>query len=309
MEDHSDDFAAAFDVGDLRPQADQRLDGVGRMRLGPRLEQLAQHHKRDDGSAGFKIHVLLMQPKQQHGGAEEIGRAGAERDQHVHVCRTAAQRLPGPGVEPPAGPELHRRRQCPLQPARQPFDVLGLQHAAHLGHQRQRQQSADHADPAVGEELGALLLAVDLALAITARLRGKAGVADCREDRLGRDGSGPVLHAGGFGGEVDRGVDARNGVERFLDSRRAGGATHAADGELERLLRHAETGALDRGDHRRRRCLGRVEPNGSPFGHQVHLRADPGQFAEHLLDPRRAGGATHTPDRQLEGFRSVVGRA
>jgi hypothetical protein len=56
--------------------------------------------------------------------AEEIGHAGAQGHQHIHVGAAAEQRRPRALVETPPDPELHRRRQQALQPARQPFVVM-----------------------------------------------------------------------------------------------------------------------------------------------------------------------------------------
>jgi hypothetical protein len=47
------------------------------------------------------------------------GHAGAQRHQHVHVAGAAADGVEAADVEAPADPELHRRRQQQLQPARE----------------------------------------------------------------------------------------------------------------------------------------------------------------------------------------------
>jgi hypothetical protein len=128
----------------LRLQADQRLDGFRGARLGPRLQQLAEQHQRDDRGPAFEINVL-RQPEHRHHRRETPGHAGPQRNQHIHVGTAAPQRLPGAVVKAPADPELHRRRQRQLQPARQLVVVTVLaEHEEHLPDQRQGQQ---HGDP------------------------------------------------------------------------------------------------------------------------------------------------------------------
>ncbi len=129
-------LSVALDPRLPRLQANELLDGGRRATPGARLQQLAQEHQCDDRSAGLEVHVLRVQGEQRDDGAEEIRGAGAERNQHVHVGATSAQRVPGSDIEAPAAPELHRCRERQLQPPGQQIAVMTGEHPDHLRDQR-----------------------------------------------------------------------------------------------------------------------------------------------------------------------------
>ena len=151
--------AAAHERAPSRLQARQSFERRRRAGPGARFQQLAEQHQRDHRGAGLEVHVAMLEAEQRDDGAQAPRHRRAERDQHVHVGAAAAQRMPGADVEAAADPELHRRRQHELQPARQPLGVgaraaqpvAGREHRNHLREQRQGQRGGD---PGFAPQLG-----------------------------------------------------------------------------------------------------------------------------------------------------------
>ena len=129
----------------------------------------------------------------------------AQRDQHVHVGAAAAQRMPGADVEAPADPELHRRRQRELQPARQQVGMRAAEPTAPCASigtiwasSGSRQQRRDDELALQGREFGGLAGLV--ALAVLFRV---------------------AVNAGAIAGAGDRGDQLRGVGERADRSRRS----------------------------------------------------------------------------------------
>jgi hypothetical protein len=174
---------------------------------------------------------------------------------------------------------------------------------AHLQHEdRQRQQRRDgEAAPERRRRRGA-----GVALAVAGVVGGDAPglvprVADRLLQRRGRDGAAGEADRGALGGQVDDGLGhAGHGLQPLFDARDAGGAGHALDGELGRVLRHGVAGGLDRLHHRRDVRRGR-ERHVGPFGGEVdRRRGDARRLRDRLLDPAHAGGAAHPFDGELK---------
>ncbi len=237
-----DQLSVPLDMRGLRLQLDQRLDRGGGLRLGARLEDLAHQHQRDDGRGRLEIQVQVTPAEQPDRRAVEPRHAGAERDEHVHVAGAAADRVPAADVEAPADPELHRRRQRELQPARQQvLDRVERMHVRleHRGHlrdqwQRQRQRDPEALDfGAVARFLARLLLVARVG---GGARRRKAGLDDGRDQLVDVRLRRIEADVGALGRQVDGRLDAGQLVELPLDARRAGGAGHAANGELDHFL-------------------------------------------------------------------------
>ena len=314
-----DQAAVALDTRGLGLQAQQGLDRFRHAQPGARLEQLAKQHQRDHRGRGLEIDVQRIEPGHGDHRAERPGHGRAERDQHVHVGAAAAQGLPAAGVEAPAGPELHRRRQQQLRPARQPFHRCHLMLPAAKRHQqhRQQQRQGQHGGNAEGMQLGLpggelarFLLGAGAPGVALGHAADEAGGGN-RQRQARRVGEPRhVTDARALAGEVDRGDDTRQTVEHLLQARRTRGAAHALDGELDGLLGNAETRLLDRRQHllwRRRRCRNaafgadrRRQLDARALSGQIDRGLDPRQPIEDLLQARRTRGAAHPGDRQVE---------
>ena len=81
-----------------------------------RFQRAAQQDQRDDGRRGFVVDLVAA--AQRLPQRVEKRRAGAQRDQRVHVGRAVAQRAPRRRVERRAGVEHHRQRERQLHPRR-----------------------------------------------------------------------------------------------------------------------------------------------------------------------------------------------
>jgi hypothetical protein len=177
---------------------------------------------------------VLVEPEHGDGGGQAVRHRRPERDEHVHVRAAAAQRVPGADVVAPTDPELHRRRERELRPARNPLDVRAAdEHRQHRRDQGQRQDRGEHEIATQRDVRVALALLVLGALArgVALDARVVAGALDGVDDRGDRRRRGIVTHGGGLGREVDRRARARQPVEDLLDARRAGRAGHALQRE------------------------------------------------------------------------------
>ena len=109
--------AVAHDARGPGAQADQALDGGGGASLRLRFEIASEQNEGDDDGSGVEVDsgldVRRAEEARGKGGehAIEISRAGADGDEGVHIGVEVAGAVPGAGVELPAGPELHGRRQ------------------------------------------------------------------------------------------------------------------------------------------------------------------------------------------------------
>ena len=308
-----DELAVAFDARRLGLQAHQRLDRRRCARLGTGFKQLAEQHQRDHRRRGLEVDRQLMNTTERHDQAKEVRRAGPQGHQHIHVGASAAQRLPAAVVETPTDPELHWRRQHELQPARQqvlmsmPGQVQSIEHGRHLRHQRQRQDSRNPEAVQFSTVQGFLACLFLFPRTVVRYTTLEAGALDRRDHLRGVGHSRHVTHSRPLGREIDRRFDARQAVQHFLDTRRAGRAGHPLDTDIERLRRNTEASLLDRGNHlRRHRFTGRkIDPR--PLGRQIHTRLDTGQAVQHFLDARRAGRAGHAADRQIKAAGRIRG--
>jgi hypothetical protein len=223
-----------------RLQLEQVADRIGGLRFRAALEQLAQQHQRDDDRARLEVDMLTREWHEPHGEAEHVGGRGAERYQHVHVRRAAAQRIPRAAVEARSGPELDGCGEGELQPDGHLDLVPPGDHQNHLPDQRCGQQRS-HRE---------VRQFVPIAPRLPARLvlgqrkgidRGRRivpGLAYDLDQRLRRRVARVELDVRGFRGEVDRRVHALGTVEHLLDPGRARGAGHPGELEVDRASGH-----------------------------------------------------------------------
>ncbi len=234
---HFDHLSVALHPRRLRLQADQRFHRRRRARLGAGFEQLAQQYQGNDGGRGLEIHVLMLQPQPPHSGAVKPGHAGAEGHQHVHSAAAAAQGVIGAGEEAPTDPELHRRRQHKLQPARQQVAMdhaLATEHEGHLRQQRQGEHGGDgEVAPflPIQRRLGGLFSFPRVG-------RRQGGVVaprgfDGGHQLLRRHPLRRIAHMGFFGRKIDHRLGAGHLVQQLLDPRGAVGAGEAEEGQFD----------------------------------------------------------------------------
>ena len=230
--------AAAHHSCALRLQPQQSLQCRGRTSPCPHFQELAQQHQRDHRRSGFEINVLVVETQDRHHGAQRPCHRRAQGDKYVHVGATAAQRMPRADIEATANPELYRRRQHELQPARQKIALLRAapQHGQHRENQRQRQHGRGD-KLALQSRVGsasACLVGSALRARVTPDMGPVADLLDGRKQRVAIGSPGVVTHPRRFGGKVDRGHHAGNAIERLFDARRTRGAGHALQREVNR---------------------------------------------------------------------------
>ncbi len=228
-------------MGDIGLEPQQPLDRRRRPGPRPRFERLAEQHQRDDRGGGLEIDVLV-QPEHGDDRAPQPRDRRAERDQHVHVRAAAAKRVPRARVEPAADDELDGRRQCELQPARQQILVRRRarhEHGRHLREQRRRQYRREQQLPAQRVPCGRAPRRFERALGflVAPHVRAVAGPGHGAEKRVDVRARTVEADPSRFGREIDAGLDTRKAVQRLLDPRRAGGAGHAFERELDPLGR------------------------------------------------------------------------
>ena len=227
----------------LRTQRRQLADGFAGAALGARLQILAEQHQRDDGGRRLEVQLAvrrLAQGKQQV-PTVEVGRAGAQDHQHVHVGGAAPQGRCRGAVEPRAEHELHRRRQQHLRRWHQVQIFVAEKVEDHSGDHRNGQQR--------GDDHGAAFDFPALGIGGFQRRRRRRSGRRLRQQPVASFGSPlrqtlrrdlPQGRDGGtFEGQID--VDfhhARLCRQRLLHARRAGAARHALHGEGVFLRRH-----------------------------------------------------------------------
>ncbi len=180
----------------------------------------------------------MIEAERQHRRAVNPGRRGAKSDQHIHVAAAAAHRVPAADVEAPADPELNRRRQGELQPARQhirmpPHFVTHAEHERHLCNQRQGKRQRDPEAlhfRAVGRFLARLLFAARIR---ARRRRRKTGLDDGGDEFVDVGLRRVETDMSAFRRQIHHGFDTGQFVELSFDAPRAGGAGHAADGQFD----------------------------------------------------------------------------
>ena len=293
-----DDFAIALDARGFWLEFDKFLDRRRSARLGTRLQQLAHQHQGDDGGAGFEIN-MLVEAEQGDGGAEEIRHAGAECDQHVHVGAATAQGVPGADVKAFASPELHRRGEQPLQPARKQLNMLAEKHWAHLGYQRQ----GKHCGNPENAQFFPVCYGAPLLFLRTAGadrfVSAVAGLGHCGNQRFQRGSARCNADAGFFSGEINRGADAVDLVQHLFNPCGAGGAGHAFQFQYHFLIGYGKTGFLDGLHQFGGRVQRRVEFDEGLFAGEIDRSFYAGQFVEVLFEARRTGRAGHAYDRKF----------
>ena len=292
-----------------RPQRLQRPDRFGGLALGPRLEPLAHQDERDDHRRGFEVQrrfAVVRLGKDQVVNRQAVTGTGAQRDQQVHVAGAGAQRLPAGTVETRTQPELYRRGQRELPPARK-RPVLVEQHAQHRRGQRQRQQRGNQQMPAfaagqffLGGRNSGLARGRGVRGVLFLRRHLVTGRGD-RGDQVFRRRARQHLHAGGFGGQVDAGrLHAGHGRERLFDATDAGRAAHAQDRHRHVLDGDAVAGFLH-GRRQRGSRRAAVSRDGRSFRGQVDAgRQHARHLGQGLFDPAHTGGAGHAGDAEAE---------
>ncbi len=228
--------------------ASRRSPSHRRRRAGlrARFEELAEQHERDDRRCRLEVHVAFVQAEHGHDGAPCVRHRRAQHDQHVHVGAAAAQRVPRAHVEAPSDPELDGCGERELPPARQPIvwppdSSMGIicsnsgadRSAATTTSRRQRAKLV----------LPARVVALAVFLRIAAHRRAVSCTCDRRQQLLGRRLRRVEPDARRLGREVHVRRDAGHPVERLLDARRARGAGHAGEAELDAF------GCGSRGSH------------------------------------------------------------
>ena len=245
LEGHLDLALWALAVHGVGSQGLEGADGGGGLTLGARLQGLAQQHQGDDdrgrleiqlGGAvgGMRIGALAVAPPQPHRQAP--GGRGAQGHQLVHIACARLEGRPARFVEARAQQELNRRGQGELHPGR-PEVVASPQHGQHQGHAGHGAEQHRPPDVPPGHDLfhHGVISVLDLGVIAGALDGSEQGV------RLGRGVRFVWRHSpvdgGHFGGEVDLGLgDARHLLEGPLDPAHAGGAGHAAHGQLHRVV-------------------------------------------------------------------------
>ncbi len=230
-----DPRVVAFDVRLLGLQIDQRVDRRGGACLRARFEDLAQQHQGHDDRRRLEVDVPARSAEHRRVDAQGVRGGGAQGDEHVHVGRAAAQAVPGTDVEALADPELHRRGEQPLQPARQQVVVHAESHRHHLREQRQCEERSDPERAQVGVVVR--LLACPLARKPFARGHASAvaRLFDRANELLDAHQMLRIAYVRPLRGEIDRGIHPIDPLERLLDARGAGGTGHALDGQIDRF--------------------------------------------------------------------------
>ncbi len=305
--------AAFDDPGRLGLEADEPADRLARPALGPGLEVLPEEDQADDHRRGVEVQIrhVVADRRGQDAGAEAVVEDGGhavgvcgrrpERDERVHVGGAVARRAERALVEPPAGPELDRRRQRQLQPrVGQPGgQPRGAEHLArHAEHDQ-------HADAERGDHPPQNLQPLPPLPCFLGRGGGR-DVVRCRDDGgvggggRGCDvsGAGVACRGGAFGPSID---DARSIATPRTRRRRRHRARRRGAFRQSRTVADALDG-LHEGIGRHVR--GRVG-HARRLGRQVDHRAVHARHAgQRLLDGAHAGSARHALDRQ----RDVAGR-
>ena len=214
--------AVAEDAGDGRLQVHEAANGCGGLSAGASFEHTSQQNQGDDGGSRFVVDLV----RAAQGFPEGVGkrRAGAQRDEGIHVGGAVAQGLEGSDIEGRAGIEQHREDEGELNPV-----GIGNMDAA-MGHaeddDRGGEDGSDYEAPAPG---GGVAFGADF-IAGNAVAEILDGMNEIAGPHLGR----MVFDGGSVGGEVDVGALHSRGIgEGALDGAGTGGAGHARYGQVD----------------------------------------------------------------------------
>jgi hypothetical protein len=219
----------------IRDQADERAYGMRGTAPRTRLQRPAEKHQRDHDRGGLQVmHRVAEGIAKDRRRAGQIGGAGPDRDQQVHIAGAHTQGRPCRAVEPEpeTGGELHDRREGQGQQGGQ-VNRGQAEMAGHFRNKRRRKRQRD---------------------ADTQRLAPRrVHLARWRTIKVQRRGAVP----GSFDCRSRRGLRPRVGA-RENHPRRLGRQTHLGRGDTgdaeQRLLNPRDTGrtghALDTKDHR-----------------------------------------------------------
>ena len=220
------EVAAAEDQGDRR-RGDLEVDVV---RLAAGRHQ--RHHHLHPVVAGM--------------GEQQRADAGGERGEHadrherVHRGRAVAGVLPGGPVERPRRPGRHRRGEHEARPTASCGTAARRSSTARStgtpSTTAVTNRSRSRRSRSAGSSVSPASSAAAAPAAAGRRRRQQCPVADRLDglDQLvGRRQRRVVADPGLLGGVVDRGRDAVEPVELLLDARRARGAGHPGDGQVE----------------------------------------------------------------------------
>ena len=287
--------AIAFNARRAGGQTQQRFQGTGRFAPGALFQPFAQQHQGDHRHAGFKIHMAVMRCRQHRPHAKQVGHAGAQRHQHIHIGPTAAQAVPSAAIKPPAHQKLYRRGQRPL-PQRRNQTVPPAQHGQHFQRKRQAEQGRQQ-QPAPAAIAGRR--------AAGRIISGQLGVVTGAADRLQQGGrlqhASRVAHLGAGAGKVDLRFHPRQAIKHFFNPLGAGCAAHAVDIQQVFHLRHGKPGTLNR--RHRRLCIWRNFAGGGELGAaggKINLGTHPRQAVQHFFQTGGAGRAGHAGNRQMQ---------
>mmetsp|Transcript_21742 Transcript_21742/g.84881 ORF Transcript_21742/g.84881 Transcript_21742/m.84881 type:complete len:490 (-) Transcript_21742:3015-4484(-) len=142
----------AANPGSFGAEGVERANRLRGLPLGTRLQPLAEQDQRDNDRRGFEVQVVhapvAMDP--QLIGAQAVARTCAQGDEQVHIPGAGAQRFPSSPVEARAKPELDRRGQRELQPARE-HPVGTEQRGEHRKHERGGERHGHRDGPPFGQ--------------------------------------------------------------------------------------------------------------------------------------------------------------
>ena len=112
-----------------------------------------------------------------------------------------------------------------------------------------------------------------------------------------------------LGRQIHLGIYPGHAIEHLLDPRRAGGTSHAADGELQDALRNLEPGATDGLEDLLASHRVVAHSHRSTLGREVDLGLHAGKSTQDLFDPRRAGCTGHARERKVKAAVGLAGLA
>jgi len=217
-------------------QAEQAPDGGRGLAARPALQGGAEIDQGDDGDCRLEVGMLGQARhaggEQRHQHGIDPGRAGAQRDQGVHVGVVVAELAPGAGEEVSAAVDHHRQGQQAGGDPEPPAGGTGQrrQPAGHFRHHQRRGQRAG--GDRVADQPPVMGLFGGVAFGFGPGLVAQFGgvVARCphrADQRVGRRRAG---HLGGTVGEIDAGRgDAGHPTQGGLHGGDATGAAHAGD--------------------------------------------------------------------------------
>jgi hypothetical protein len=249
----------------LRPELGERTERGACPSLGASLEIPSGEQERDDDRRDLEIDLvapsgLRRREVERHlhpgdTGVEEEerddrpapGGERAEGDQRVHRRGRMAEVLPRGDVKRPGPPEDDRRREL----EREPLPVPELERRNHP-HEQNRQRQHGRDDQPAAERSRRIVLRGGSNLRLR-QARGVADLLDGIDKRVGRHARGIELDGRLLRRVVHRRGDAFELVQLPLDARRARGACHALDRQIDTARQ------LDAVGRNRHRCTSTVK--------------------------------------------------